>query len=172
MIGWYAETGQLPLLRGDRAGVVLTTLGLRGGIAPARIPASVKRFGFYIQQQQGESGGYPSRRTSLAFTNNLLHDLAPNGIPVGHGLLGGRLQVLVFDVSRWLGAHTWMVAVPAATRSHRSGDGDIASVRDDREDDGDGDHDHDGSPLLFKVTGLAVTPTLGVTFAEVKSYYR
>ena len=125
-----------------------------------RMPAQVKRFGFYVARK-AEGEGKHAGQTAIFFTNHVLNDLGP----LGHGTLtdptGTNFKLLVFDASRWLGADTWLVASHFSDRGNHGGHGD--------RDGGDEDDDLD---ILFTVTGLGVTATHPVSFARVKALYR
>ena len=159
-VGWYEETGRMPVLDGVGDGVVLEGLRVRGARTLVAMPASVKRFGFYVARK-GQGEGKNTGQTAIFFTNHVLNGLVSQGRDTDPS--GTNFRLLVFDVSRWLGADTWLVASHFSDRGNHGGLGD-------RDDDGDGDDDD--LDILFTVTGLGVTPTHSVSFARVKALYR
>src|SRR5262249_24739694 len=54
LVGWYAETGGIPALDGSADGVVFESTRLRGSSTLLRLPATVAKFGFYIEHQGGD----------------------------------------------------------------------------------------------------------------------
>ncbi len=159
-VGWYEETGRVPMLDGVGDGVVLEGLRARGARTLVTLPASVKRFGFYVARKRDDEENN-NGASAVFYTNHLLNDLGPRGHDSDTEPTGSNFKLLVFDASRWLGADTWLVASHFTDGGKHGGHGD-----------GDDDDDDDDLDVLFTVTGLGVTPTRSVTFARVKALYR
>lgn len=158
VIGWYEENGSVPIIDGVGDGVVLDDWRLKHLRAVVRIPRSVTRFGFYIEH----TGGYESGDDGFSyryFTNRFLNDTGPYGRGEEHAPLGGDVQMLIYDVSRWLGSNTWVVAAEYSDSGSKVGHGH-------------GESDNDFSDIVFTVTGLGATPTMGMSFGRVKALFR
>ncbi len=158
-VGWYAETGGAPTMDGTHAGVVFETWRLRGSLTTLRLPASATHFGFYIDHQGGDD---PSDQgvTCRYFTNRKLNDIGPEGRGAVHEPRDGDVQALIYDVSRWMGPTTWLVACEYSDSGCPVGFGPDCS-------------DNDFSDVLFTVTADgAVTPAVSSTFARVKALFR
>ena len=158
VVGWYDESLGRPVIDGISDGVVLENWRLRGTRAIVRLPLSVTRFGFYVDYD-GDDHGDDDHGRYRYFTNRLFNDIGPRGRGAEHAPFDGDVQMLIFDVSRWLGADTWLVACEYSDSGSRVGH--------ER-----GNSDNDYSDILFTVTGLGATPTLTKTFSEVKALYR
>jgi hypothetical protein len=158
VVGWYAETGGMPVIDGTNDGVVLEDWRLRGSQTALRLPASVTRFGFYVEHAGGDDGedeGVSCRY----FTNRKLNDCGPHGRGAVHEPRDGDMQALVYNVSRWLGPDTWLVACEYSDSGCHVGPG---------HDDSDNDY----SDILFTVSAQGATPTASTTFARVKALFR
>jgi hypothetical protein len=151
-IGWYEDTGGTPVLDGVRSGVCIDGLRRRGIPMLMRLPTSVRRFGLYATQTP-EGKKHRNDPPSVLFTNNLYN--SPN-TDSRHEPVGNDKQVLVYDVSRWLGPSTWLVACPSP----------------DRDDEPSHEDDDDTSYLLFSVSGPSVTPVQTMSFGQVKALFR
>lgn len=158
LVGWYAETGGAPAMDGTRSGVVLEDWRLRGSQTTLRLPPSVTRFGFYIEHQGGDDGT-DGGVTSHYYTNRRLNDIGPHGRGAVHEPRDGDIQALVFNVSRWMGPTTWLVACEYSDSGFPVGQGPNCS-------------DNDFSDILFTVTAEGATPALSSTFARVKALFR
>ena len=158
VVGWYEETGGTPVIDGVRDGVVLEDWRLKGMRAYVRIPAVVARYGFYLEHQGGDEDA-DQGMSYRYYTNRLLNDAGPHGLGTMHEPIGGDMQMLVFDVSRWIGAGSWLVACEYSDSGCHVGHGR-------------GDSDNDFSDILFLVTGVGTTPTQGTNFGGVKALFR
>ena len=156
-VGWYADIGTRPRIDGIDDGVVINDWKLRGNRTLVRLPASVTRFGFYVDYDGGDEDddGHGYRY----FTNRVLNDRGYRGAGAWQAPYDGDVQMLVYDASRWLGADTWLVACEYSDAGARQGNGQ-------------GECDHDYSDILFTVSGLGATPTLRSTFTSLKALYR
>jgi len=159
VVGWYQDTGAAPAIDGVDDGVVLEDWRLRGSRTQFRVPASVTRFGFYVKHAGGSDDAEDDGRDYLYFTNRTLNDAGLHGHGAEHAPYGGDQQMLVYDVSRWLGPDTWLVACEYSDSGGPVGNGP-------------GQTDNDYSDILFTVTGVGATPTQATSFARVKALYR
>jgi hypothetical protein len=158
-VGWYADLGGAPAMDAAHAGVVLEDWRLRGSRATLRLPATVTRFGFYIDHQGGDE---PADQgvTARYFTNRKLNDVGPQGRGAVHEPRDGDVQALIFDVSRWLGPNTWLVACEYSDSGCEVGVSPDCS-------------DNDFSDILFTVTAEGgPTPAASSTFGRVKALFR
>src|SRR5262249_22740231 len=108
-IGWYQEGAGTPAIDGRHGGIVLESWRLRGSHAVARIPAEVTRFGFYVEHAGGDEP-LDEGVSYHYYTNRQLNDRGLTGHGATHEPYGGDCQALIFDVSRWMGPNTWLVA--------------------------------------------------------------
>lgn len=159
VIGWYEETGYLPVIDGMGDGVALKDLNRRSTQTLLRLPAGVKRFGFYTTLKP-VGAGQKVGECAVLYTNNLLNEQGTHG----EGRTDEPRRVYVYDVSRWLGAGTWLVASPMPSEDDPL---DNASSHCRRDDD-----DNASPALLFTVSALGATPTHHVSFTEVKALFR
>lgn len=159
VLGWYNESSGRPVIDGVDDGVVFDDWRVRRLRTIVRIPSSVTRFGFYVDTDEDDGEDSDHRGHYRYFTNRLFNDIGPRGHGALHAPYDGDMQFLIYDVSRWLGSDTWLVACEYGDSGRRLGDGH-----------GDGDNDY--SDILFMVTGMGTTPTLGTSFAKVKALYR
>lgn len=159
VLGWYQETGTTPVIDGLGDGVVFDDQRMRGTRALVRLPASVARFGFYVSRRGGdrdeEDGG-----SYLYFTNRLFNDRGLHGRGAEHAPWDGDVQMLIYDVSRFLGPNTWLVACEYSDSGAPIGMGR-------------GESDNDYSDILYTVTALGATTPAGTTsFSRVKALWR
>jgi hypothetical protein len=154
LVGWYRESDTPPPIDGVAGDVVLDRWRKRGMRAAFRLPASVTRFGFFVTDAGPMSPG-----AFRHFSNRLLNAPGPAGRGAAHAPYDGDVQFLVYDVSRWLGPRTWLVAAEISDSGRRMGHGD-------------GESDNDYSDVLFTVSGVGVTPTLWSSFGRVKRHFR
>ncbi len=157
-IGWYAEGFGVPALDGVDDAVVLDRNAMRGDPQTFRVPASIPRFGFFVALD-GVGTGAPVSGGFTTFTNRMWNSPGPNGTGAMHEPYDGDIQMLVYDISRWAGPQTWLVACEASDSGARIGHGPD-------------DSDNDFTDFLFTVTGVGITPTKGVTFGDLKSRFR
>lgn len=157
-LGWYAEGSGMPLIDGVGDGVVFAEYHLRGARTTVQIPASVTRFGFYVSYR--ESGSDENKNgLSYFYSNRGLNDCGPHGQGAVHAPYDGDAQMLVYDVSRWLGPDTYLVAC-------ESSDSGCAIGHED------GESDNDYADLVYLVTALGATPTRSQSFAHLKALFR
>ena len=153
-VGWYDESTGPRATAGMPEGLVLERTRVRGTRAGFALPRGVQRFGLFAEVVD-PSGRHHDRHFSNRLRNLPGHDGAPAAQPP----FDGDPQMLVFDVSRWLGAGTWLVACEMDDAGLRMG---LA----------DGESDHDYSDLLFLFSGASATPVQSQTFGRLKRLYR
>lgn len=159
-IGWYAEGAGTPVIDGVGDGVVFAEYHLRGARTTVQIPASVSRFGFYVGYRESGSGsGSNKSGMDFFYSNRGLNDCGPHGQGAVHAPYDGDTQMLVYDVSRWLGPDTYLVACEASDSGCAVGHGD-------------GESDNDYADLLYLVSALGATPTRSQSFAHLKALFR
>jgi hypothetical protein len=154
VVGWYNECGADPAIDGVDDGLVLDRVRMRGMRVGFQVPRSVSRFGFYLTQTNAGVGpSTPKHCTNRTFNAPGCRGQSPEQAP-----FDGDPQMLVYDISRWAGPQTWLVACEIDDAGMRMGVGE-------------GECDHDYSDVVFTVSGVAVTPTLSSTFGKVKQLY-
>jgi hypothetical protein len=154
VVGWYNECGVEPEIDGVDDALVLDRVRLRGVRVGFQVPRAVARFGFYLSQTNPGAGLSTFRHC----TNRTFNTPGCRGEEPSQPPFDGDPQMLVYDISRWAGPQTWLVA----------GEIDDAGIRMGH---GDGECDHDYSDVLFTVTGVSVTPTLHSTFGKLKQLF-
>jgi hypothetical protein len=157
VVGWYAEGPVHPSPDGPEqvlGGVVLDNGRKRGATVVFRVPGTVRRFGLFVADTDDPGAAWTRHRT-----NRTLNPPGPDGAGAAHEPWDGDVQLLVFDVSRWLGRDTWLVAGEISDTGRRVGHGADES-------------DNDYSDVLFTVTGASATPAVTTTFGRVKSLFR
>src|SRR5262249_11516788 len=141
------------------SGIACEDWRLRGSRVNVRIPPSVTRFGFYVRHQGGDDTT-DEGVSYLYYTNRMLNDAGPNGRGAIHTPWDGDEQALIFDVSRWMGPNTWLVACEYSDSGYPVGIGS-------------GQSDNDYCDILFTVTAVGgTTPTRATSFARVKALWR
>jgi hypothetical protein len=159
-IGWYAEDGLPPVIDGALDQVVFENATMRGATRLFRLPAGVKRFGFYLRQApRVEHGALHVGAEFTTYTNRLWNSPGTAGSGAMHAPWDGDVQMLVYDVSRWAGPQTWLIACESSDSGAPIGHGPD-------------DTDNDYSDFLFTVSGVGATPTIGTTFGQLKSRFR
>ena len=158
-IGWYREGAGMPRLDGVDDGLVFERWRLHGIPSALRLPPGVRSFGFYVTRDPGGGAIDGDNEAYTYFTNRKFNAPGPHGTGAVHAPWDGDAQMLVYDVSRWLGPDTWLVAC------EYSDSGDPLGT-------GDGQSDNDYSDIVFTVEGVGVTPTLGTSFGRLKALFR
>lgn len=157
-LGWYRETFARPVLDGIDDGLLF--IGGQGGGANAFIsfPSGLNKFGFYLDTHTVVAT--PSGpQAQIFFTNRFLNDIGPSGFPATHSPANGDVQALVFDVSQWKGANTWLVCFEDVDSGRP-----IGPCCDNT--------DNDFNDLVFQITAAGATPTQGMSFGALKATYR
>lgn len=154
-IGWYAEDHGAPRLEGT----IIEKASTRGDARALRLPSSVSRFGFYLCCSTPGKGGSSPAREFTSYTNRLFNSPGPDGIGAQHAPYDGDVQMLVYDISRWVGPQTWLIACETSDSGSNIGHGPD-------------DSDNDYSDFIFTVSGVSTTPTAQTTFGRLKSRFR
>lgn len=153
LVGWYVETGAVPVIDGVDDGVVFTGTQGSGSNSIVIVPSGVARFGFYLDPQPLRIG--PHQRF---FTNRFLNDKGPLGSGAIHAPFDGDVQAIVFDVSRWKGPDTWLVCFEDID----SGNPVLPCCSGT---------DNDFNDLVFEVTALGATPAQTISFGALKTRF-
>lgn len=158
ILGWYVETGTKPVIDGIHDGVVFDGSAGPGSMAVVFLPAPMTKFGFYLNPN-GPLGALNAPEPELFFTNRFYNDEGPSGAGALHAPYGGDMQALVFDISDYAGANTWLVAFEDVDSGPHPGP--CCSTTD-----------NDFNDLVFEVTAFGATPNRPVSFGALKSKYR
>ena len=156
-LGWYKEIGVKPVIDGVDDGLIFAGLDGSGVSKVVTFPAGLTKFGFYMNPN-GPNAALNAPEPELFFTNRFYNDLGPTGAGAIHSPFDGDAQTLVFDVSQWKGANTWLVCFEdvdsgAPITPCCSGT------------------DNDFNDMVFQVTALGATPNRAVTFGQLKAKY-
>lgn len=152
LLGWYQETGAVPVIDGIDDGVVFAGSQGANTSAAVIIPNGMTKFGFFLDPTPAFQG--PHERY---FTNRFLNDRGANGTPV-HAPFDGDVQAIVFDVSRWKGPDTWLVCFEDLDAGLPITP--CCSGTDD-----------DYNDMVFQVTALGATPAQSLTFGNLKARF-
>jgi len=156
-LGWYKEIGIKPVIDGVDDGIVFAGLDGSGASKIVTFPAGLTKFGFYMNPN-GTYAALNAPEPELFFTNRFYNDLGPSGAGAVHAPFDGDAQALVFDVSQWKGANTWLVCFEDVD----SGAPITACCSGT---------DNDFNDMVFQVTALGATPNRAVTFGQLKAKY-
>jgi hypothetical protein len=157
-VGWYRETFSVPVIDGVDDGVVFTGIESGGASHLITFPAGTTKFGFYLDTHAVVSTPTGTHE-QFFFTNRFLNDLGPDGAGAVHAPFDGDVQAMVFDVSRWKGANTWLVCF-----EDRDSGAPITPCCSGA--------DNDFNDMVFEVTALGATPTRTLTFGQLKARAR
>lgn len=161
VFGWYAEKGAYPVLDGVEDALLMDQTRPRGTCVGFSLPGHVNRFGFFVSPS-----GLAKSTPATLWSNRLFNQASRIGSPGA-----GGVQMLVFDISKWAGADTWLIACETnRVGPKQPGGSDLGSGR--VEDGGSDGEDADYSDVLFIVSGGNVTPTRQATFGSLKRLYR
>lgn len=152
-LGWYEETGVLPVIDGVDDGVVFTGGDGAGSNAVVVMPGSTTRFGFYLDPAPNSPAAH-----QRFFTNRFLNDRGPKGAGAVHSPFDGDVQAIVFDVSRWKGPNTWLVCFEDLDAGNPITP--CCSGTDD-----------DYNDMVFQVAALGATPARTLSFGELKTRF-
>jgi hypothetical protein len=158
VLGWYRETGSKPAIDGVDDGVVFTGGTGSGASVVVTFPTGLTKFGFYLDTQHVVTTPGGSRE-QLFFTNRFYNDTGPSGFAATHAPFDGDVQAVVFDVSPWKGADTWLLCF-----EDRDSGLPLTACCDGT--------DNDYNDLVFQVRALGATPAQTVSFGMLKSRYR
>ena len=158
-IGWYREDGGIPQIDGVDDGLLFGRGRLKGIQTVLRLPPDVTRFGFYVIRDpgghsiDGDDGGV------TYFSNRLLNDPGVRGAGATHPPYDGDVQMIAYDVSRWMGTGSWLVACEYSDSGGPLGRGN-------------GESDNDYSDIVFLISGVGVTPTRTWSIGSLKALFR
>ena len=158
VVGWYRDTGSLPVIDNVDDGVVFT--GPANSTNPPVLVglSSVQKFGFYMNPN-GPGSSINAPEPELFFSNRNYNDLGPDGSGAIHVPLNGDVQALVYDVSAFRGPNTWLVcfedldsgAIPAACCYPT---------------------DNDFNDFVFEVSAVGATPVRLLSMGGLKTRFR
>jgi hypothetical protein len=157
LVGWYKETGVMPVIDGIDDGVVFNGPDAPGTFRYVVFPGLVK-FGFWMNPN-GTQGATNAPEPEKFFTNRRLNDAGPDGAGALHAPFGGDAQALVYDLSAYYHkTNVWLVcfedldagANPAACCST----------------------DNDYNDFVFEVHALGTTDSRPVSLGSIKALYR
>jgi hypothetical protein len=154
VLGWYAEPSydNLPVIDGVQDGVVFDGPSGTGAFTVVTFQQPMQRFGFYMKPV-----GLNNR---TFFTNRRFNDAGPDGSGAVHApFSGGDVQALIFDVSPWTQANTWLVCFE---------DTDAGAPITDCCSGTDADY----NDMVFEVHAFGATPIQPLTFGAIKARYR
>src|SRR5262249_49628188 len=153
-VGWYKETGRVPVIDGVDDGEVFARSRLSTLPVTLKLPNAVTRFGFYVAREPGMVAIDGEADSYLYCSNRMLNDIGPHGAGALHAPYDGDVQMLVYDLSQLVGADTWLVACEYSDTGNVQGTGD-------------GQSDDDYSDIVFMVSGVGVAPTLRTSIGPV-----
>jgi hypothetical protein len=157
-LGWYEEEGHLPVIDGVNDGVVFDGPATAGATRLIVFNHLHTKFGFYMNPN-GTLGATNAPEPEKFYTNRLLNDRGPDGHGAVHAPYDGDVQALVYDVSRWRGADTWLVCFEDLDSGATPGPCCATT-------------DNDFNDLIFEVKALGATPATALSFGGLKIRYR
>jgi hypothetical protein len=158
IVGWYLETGAMPVIDGTDDGVVFTGPMGAGATSIMDFSNVNQPFGFYLNPN-GTGDAINAPEPELFFSNRLFNDEGPSGAGALHLPSGGDVQALVFDVSAWTQPNTWVVAFEDLDSG--ANPAPCCSPTD-----------NDFNDLVFEVKVMGPVPVEIVTFSRIKSMRR
>jgi hypothetical protein len=157
-LGWYIESGAKPVIDGVDDGVVFEGVATPGETAVISFPVGVVKFGFYLNPN-GPLGALNAPEPEVFFTNRFYNDPGPSGSGALHAPFGGDMQALVYDISDYTYANTWLVCFEDVDSGPNPGPCCNTT-------------DNDFNDLVFEVTAFGATPTQPLSFGALKTKYR
>ena len=159
-VGWYEETGAIPVLQNDGVhdGLVFDGPAIAGAAAVVSFSKPMMRFGFYLNPN-GPGDATNAPEPEKFYTNRTYNDAGPDGSGTLHFPWGGDAQALVYDVSRFKGANTWLVCFEDLDSGANPGPLGQAQT------------DNDYNDFIFEVTAFGATPVHPLTFGALKAKY-
>lgn len=158
ILGWYKDTGSMPVIDGTDDGVVFTGPMSQGQLALVTLGATDVTFGFFLNPN-GTGNATNAPEPELFFSNRFYNDLGPDGSGALHSPFDGDVQALIFDVSAWTSPNTWAVCFEDLDSGANPGPCCATT-------------DNDFNDLVFEVTVARTVGVEPVTFAALKSLYR
>lgn len=157
-LGWYLENGSPPIIRNDGVhdGIVFDGPAAAGATALVTFSAPTTRFGFYLDPN-GPLDAVWAPQPERFYTNRFYDDKGPNGTPV-HEPFDGDVQALIYDVSRFTQANTWLVCFEDLDAGANPGPCCYPT-------------DNDFNDLVFEVRAFGAVPTIPMTFGALKAKY-
>ena len=158
ILGWYIESGSMPVIDGVDDGIVFTGPHAPGFTTSVTLPTGLRPFGFYMNPN-GTEGTQNAPEPELFFTNRLYNDRGPDGSGAVHAPFDGDVQAVVYDVSRFTRPFTWLVCFEDLDSGPNPGACCTGT-------------DNDFNDFVFQVTALGATPVVPMTFGQLKARYR
>ena len=159
-LGWYQETGSMPVLHNDgiRDGMIFDGPSGAGATAIVSFANRMTPFGFYLNPN-GPGDVINAPEPEKFYTNRMFNDRGPDGSGNLHDPWGGDMQALVFDISRFQGANTWLVCFEDLDSGANPGPLGQAQT------------DNDYNDFIFEVTAYGATPVSALSFGGLKAMY-
>jgi hypothetical protein len=159
-VGWYQETGLFPVLKNDGVhdGMIFDGPAGQGAAAIVSFSKPMTRFGFYLNPN-GPRDATNAPEPEKFYTNRFYDDAGPDGSGALHVPLGGDVQALIYDISRFKGANTWLVCFEDLDSGANPGLLGQAQT------------DNDYNDFIFEVTAYGATPVQSLTFGALKAKY-
>lgn len=156
IVGWYEETGAMPVIDGVGDGVIFSGPASAGATALVNFDHPLTRFGFYLNPN-GPLDAVWAPEPEKFYTNRFFNEHGPNGTAV-HAPFDGDVQALVFDVSRFTQPNTWLVCFEDLDAGANPGPCCYPT-------------DNDFNDFVFEVSAFGATPTVPMTFGALKAKY-
>jgi hypothetical protein len=159
-VGWYTEKSSIPVLKNDGAddGMIFDGPAGAGATAIVNFSKPMTRFGFYLNPN-GPRDATNAPEPEKFYTNRLFNDAGPGGSGALHPPLGGDVQALVYDISRFRGVNTWLVCFEDLDSGANPGPLGQAQT------------DNDFNDFIFEVKAYGATPVQALSFGALKSKY-
>jgi uncharacterized protein DUF4114 len=163
-VGWYLDGAASspsppPVILNDgiHDGIVFDGPATAGDASIFSFPLAHTKFGFYLNPN-GSGSVENAPEPERFFTNRFYNDIGPNGSGALHTPTNGDVQALIFDVSRYAGPNTWLVAFEDLDSGSNLGPPGSGT-------------DNDYNDIVFEVTAFGATPVIPMTFGGLKSKY-
>jgi hypothetical protein len=159
-VGWYQDTGSSPILLNDgqHDGLIFDGPAGAGATVIVNLPAPTTRFNFYLNPN-GARDAPNAPEPEKFYTNRMYNDAGPSGGGALHLPVGGDVQALVYDISRFRGERTWLVCFEDLDSGANPGPY------------GQEQTDNDFNDLLFEVRAFGATPAQPLSFGALKVKY-
>jgi hypothetical protein len=158
-VGWYKESGTMPVIDGVDDGIVFDGPAGPGGMPVIiTLGPTVVNFGFYMNPN-GSRGAINAPEPECFFTNRHYNDPGLDGSGAVHAPADGDVQALVFDVSRWSGPNTWLVCFEDLDSGAQPAPCCTPT-------------DNDYNDFVFEVTAIGTTPVALTSLGDLKARYR
>jgi len=154
VLGWYKETGVMPVIDSVDDGIVFNGPDGSGASALISFGGVSTPFGFYLNPN-GPGAATNAPEPELFFSNRLFNDLGPSGAGAIHAPFDGDVQFLVFDISSLTHPYTWLVCVEDL--DYGANPGPCCETTD-----------NDYNDLVFEVQVLPPLPVTAATWTSVK----